>query len=72
MLVADFTFSCAPSAAPWPWPSFEDALDVGFLPCFVGVEGVCGFLPAAGEGAMVLDVRAVRGDGVLDPAVDPL
>ena len=48
------------SAALCDWPSLEPALDAGFLPAFVGVVGaLAGVLPAAGEGAMLLDVRAV-------------
>ena len=43
------------------------ALDEGFLPDFVGVEGaLAGVLPAAGEGAILLEVRAVCGVGVFD------
>lgn len=45
----------------------EVVLDAGFLPDLVGViGGFPGVLPAAGEGAILLEVRAVCGVGVLD------
>ena len=50
------------------WLSFDVALDDGFLPALVGVEGVLSalFFPAAGEGAMLdREVLAVCGEGVL-------
>lgn len=43
------------------------ALEAGFLPVLVGVfGGLAGDLPAAGDGAILLDVCAVWGEGVLD------
>lgn len=50
------------------WLSLEVALEAGFLPDLVGVlGGLEGVLPAAGEGAILLDERAVWGEGVLEP-----
>ena len=41
------------------WPNLEVALDAGFRPVLVGVLGTVGVFPAAGEGAILLEVRAV-------------
>ena len=66
VLVADLAVCLGESAALWDWPSFEVALEDGLRPALVGVLGALGVLPAAGEGAMLLDVRAVCGEGVRD------
>ena len=65
VLVADWAVFLGVSAALCDWPSFDVALDAGFLPGFVGVLGVLEApLPAAGDGAILLEVRAVCGEGV--------
>lgn len=40
------------------------ALEAGFFPDLVGVLGGLELLPAAGEGAILLEVWAVCGEGV--------
>lgn len=59
--MAGFAVSLGESAALCDWPSLDVVLDEGFLPDLVGVVGglPAGVLPAAGEGAILLDVRAV-------------
>jgi len=65
--VADFAPALGESVVLCDLPSFDVALDAGFLPDLVGVVGdFAGVLPAAGDGAMLLEVRAVCGDGVLE------
>ena len=63
VLVADFAAAAlGESVALVDWPSFDVALEAGFLPLLVGVVGVCvlaGVLPAAGDGAILLEVCAV-------------
>ena len=56
--VADLAVFCGESALE-DWPNLEVALDAGFRPVLVGVLGAVGVFPAAGEGAILLDVRAV-------------
>ena len=59
VLVADFAAPLGESALV-DWPNLEVWLDAGFLPALVGVfGGPVGALPAAGDGAMLLDVFAV-------------
>ena len=48
------------------WPNLDVALEAGFLPDLVGVLGGLEVLPAAGDGAILLDVWAVCGEGVLE------
>ena len=62
VLVADLAAPLGESAALVDWPNLEVWLEAGFLPALVGVLGPLeGALPAAGEGAMLCDVRAVFG-----------
>lgn len=63
VFVADWLAVLGESADFEDWPSFGAALDAGFLPSFVGVLGGSALpLPAAGDGAMLLDVRPVCGE----------
>lgn len=41
------------------WPNLEVALEAGFFPVLVGVLGGLDDLPAAGDGAILLEVWAV-------------
>lgn len=67
VLVALLAAPLGESTALVDWPNFEVWLEVGFLPALVGVFGVpLGVLPAAGDGAILCDVRAVLGVVVLD------
>ena len=69
--VADFVEVSSESPALEARPSFDVELEAGFLPDFVGVVGAfAGVLPAAGDGAMLLDVRAVLGEVDLDDAFE--
>jgi hypothetical protein len=46
-------------------------LDAGFLPDFVGVDGaLAGVLPAAGDGAILLEVCPVLGEVCFDDAFE--
>ena len=68
--VADFVELSSESPALEARPSFDVELEAGFLPDFVGVVGAFGVLPAAGDGAMLLDVRAALGEVFLDDAFE--
>lgn len=67
VLVALLGAPLGESAALVDCPSFDVELEAGFLPALVGVLGVpLAALPAAGDGAMLFDVRAVFGVVELD------
>lgn len=69
--VADIAVSWSESPTLDDLPSFEVELDAGLLPDFVGVVGAfAGVLPAAGDGAILLEVRAVLGEVCFDDAFE--
>ena len=60
VLVADGAAGLGESFALCAWPNFDVALDAALFPDLVGVVGgFAGVLPAAGDGAILFEVRAV-------------